>query len=714
MKLLTKVLMLLLLIGITSESQAQMFWNQAVSFPGSSNSYLRLRPTSATNITGSFTLEAWVYPTFNSSNMVIISKGSACSYGLKLSSRRPTVVTNNIPRLISKTSSVLPLNQWSHVAGVFNSVLNKYDIYINGALDTSTFVSNPPAANSDSLYIGKQGLSTYWGMMDDIRIWNKSLSATQIKANYRTFIGLYSPEWNYSGLVLSLPFNEAYSSSNPFTLLDFTNNSNPTFNSNVTAVSLTDQLYTTISPNQSLEFDGTGDYAAMSSYAANEITGAFTTEAWVYLREYSANTQRIFRKGDLSNGYGMFISSNGTMVGTVNSNGIGSNTPIPLKTWTHIAFTQSATGLCKLYINGEMHINFNFPNANPTTDSIFVGGLPTGDGFNGYIDELRISKIEKTQKQIQDYMYTSIDRENDFPGTESVYNMDGGLLPSADISVSMYVRGNAKFSSPNTVDRTPISPLVRYDSGNYQKGFRMKTSNKRIPETGTQGTIYDSIYVNPSMTITDVNVFLGINHTYDGDIEATLFAPNGDSAKIVFDRYTTTQQTGDIIGIFDDQADSSLVNGRYTYFSHIKPEENFNSIFSGDNAQGNWVLKINDDASGDTGMLYSWGIQLNNATLVGVEEQGSNTIPDKFHLAQNYPNPFNPTTAIRFSIAKNVNVKLKVYDITGREVASLLNEEMMPGVYEYTFNGSNLSSGAYFYRLEAGDFIETKKMMLVK
>ena len=97
----------------------------------------------------------------------------------------------------------------------------------------------------------------------------------------------------------------------------------------------------------------------------------------------------------------------------------------------------------------------------------------------------------------------------------------------------------------------------------------------------------------------------------------------------------------------------------------------------------------------------------------------SSEVPESFRLHQNYPNPFNPATKIRFEIPLSVRgekseVRLSVYDIAGKEVARLVNEELQPGIYEYEFNGANLSSGMYFYRLEAGDFIETRKMVLVK
>lgn len=81
---------------------------------------------------------------------------------------------------------------------------------------------------------------------------------------------------------------------------------------------------------------------------------------------------------------------------------------------------------------------------------------------------------------------------------------------------------------------------------------------------------------------------------------------------------------------------------------------------------------------------------------------------------QNYPNPLNPTTKINFSIPKNELVKITIFDLLGKEVAVLLNEEKTVGGYEVEFNAKNLASGIYFYKLSSGDFTETKKMMLVK
>jgi hypothetical protein len=98
---------------------------------------------------------------------------------------------------------------------------------------------------------------------------------------------------------------------------------------------------------------------------------------------------------------------------------------------------------------------------------------------------------------------------------------------------------------------------------------------------------------------------------------------------------------------------------------------------------------------------------------VGVENE-NNFVADDFSLDQNYPNPFNPSTTIRYQVSGSSNVSLEVYDILGNEVATLVNEEKPAGSYEVKFNAAGLSSGIYFYKLQAGSLVETKKMILLR
>ncbi|HEY5534362.1 MAG TPA: T9SS type A sorting domain-containing protein [Ignavibacteria bacterium] len=129
-----------------------------------------------------------------------------------------------------------------------------------------------------------------------------------------------------------------------------------------------------------------------------------------------------------------------------------------------------------------------------------------------------------------------------------------------------------------------------------------------------------------------------------------------------------------------------------------------------------WCVGSTGGGSGYIGKLFKARI---NYTLVGIKPINIQQ-PSEYKLYQNYPNPFNPSTKIKFDIKKSVVsnqysvVILKVFDILGKEVATLLNEKLQPGTYEVTFDGSLLASGIYFYKIVAGNFTQVKRMVLVK
>mgnify|MGYP000255309590 CR=1 FL=1 len=98
-----------------------------------------------------------------------------------------------------------------------------------------------------------------------------------------------------------------------------------------------------------------------------------------------------------------------------------------------------------------------------------------------------------------------------------------------------------------------------------------------------------------------------------------------------------------------------------------------------------------------------------------VTNKGDNDVsPQNFALEQNYPNPFNPSTTIKYSVKENTLVSLKVYDILGNEVVALVNKVQPAGKYIINFDASSLASGVYLYKLSAGSFIDTKKMIFLK
>jgi hypothetical protein len=125
------------------------------------------------------------------------------------------------------------------------------------------------------------------------------------------------------------------------------------------------------------------------------------------------------------------------------------------------------------------------------------------------------------------------------------------------------------------------------------------------------------------------------------------------------------------------------------------------------------------------GQKYYWRVQAINITgsspwsdvwnytpiLADVKEE---EIPTEYSLSQNYPNPFNPTTKIKFALPQTALTKIIIYDLLGREVQTLINKELEAGYHEINFEASNFQSGVYFYSIRSGDFIQTKKMVLMK
>jgi uncharacterized delta-60 repeat protein len=147
-----------------------------------------------------------------------------------------------------------------------------------------------------------------------------------------------------------------------------------------------------------------------------------------------------------------------------------------------------------------------------------------------------------------------------------------------------------------------------------------------------------------------------------------------------------------------------------------------------------WVMRFNSSASDwdeansigvdGAGNVYVTGFSTESSgaddycTIKYSETVGtdpvSNEVPNSYSLSQNYPNPFNPVTNIRFAIPTSGFVSLKIFNVLGTEIASRVNEQLTPGIYEVSFDASDYSSGVYYYKLSAGDYSKTKKMILIK
>ena len=189
--------------------------------------------------------------------------------------------------------------------------------------------------------------------------------------------------------------------------------------------------------------------------------------------------------------------------------------------------------------------------------------------------------------------------------------------------------------------------------------------------------------------IGDIKFDNGTHGTFDVDWADGL-SPEEGAVSIAKYKNVSSHDIGGISyeGVFGE----SEIPGKLVYigfpFETIYPEETRNSVMSA-------VMNYLSSEITSTEGVYS----------------GS---PDKYSISQNYPNPFNPTTKISFSIPEMNNVQLKIFDILGREISTLMNEEKPAGTYEVELEGSSLSSGIYFYQIKSSKYSDIKKMLLIK
>lgn len=594
-----------------SSVKAQMYWNQAATFSGNSSSYVSVPNSSTVNLTGSFSIEAWVNPS-NTSNKGLIAKGGSLGttlrYGIRITSSRVVLLTNGGPKLSSKVTSLIPVNAWTHISATYNSVSGNFNIYINGLLDTSAVVAGAtPSSNTDSLYVGISGASTpFNGKLDEVRLWNRELTATEVNNNMRT--ALESSSGIYNGLVLSMTFQNPVNSS-PFSFNDQSGNNNNGFGRNVTQFDQSFRPSHTISQNECVKFNGNNDYLAGKDTPALSPSPDITVECWVYPQLDQPMT--ILKKG---NSYEVFYTGSRINAKLNGVNISGAGFLAPQFKWTYFMFSyNSSTSTIFLTGNGNSFGGatsvINIP---VNTDSLLIGGGIAESDFIGYIDEVRISNIAINREEFKDYMFTSIDVKNDpFPAALKVnYSFDGNTFDNVNSGgPELFFRNNASFSHPGQSVDVPVTPLDRNSNESFQKGFYMRRPFAAIPSFGS---ISDSVRINSSDPLTDVNLFIGINHENLNDLFIYLIAPNGDSVR-VFNNNSPGTFDNNLVTIFDDNADSSLISNRYnSFYTKIKPSDNFGSLFTGDDPRGMWKLRINDSESGNTGILYSWGIQINN------------------------------------------------------------------------------------------------------
>jgi len=233
-------------------------------------------------------------------------------------------------------------------------------------------------------------------------------------------------------------------------------------------------------------------------------------------------------------------------------------------------------------------------------------------------------------------------------------------------------------------------------------------------------------------------LFLALSDAYS---QSGWYIQNSGTTENLYDVSFTDANTGTAVGASGTIVRTTNGGTNWTsqwfvitdYFSDVSfTDENTGTVvgYSGTilrttNGGTNWSSQTSGTTYQLTGVYFT---DANTGTAVGEGgtilrttnggvtfiNQISSEIPQRFSLYQNYPNPFNPSTSITFDIVKTSDVKLVVFDVLGREVSELVNERLSNGSFRVDFNASNLRSGVYFYKLITDEFVNVKKMVLIK
>jgi hypothetical protein len=214
-------------------------------------------------------------------------------------------------------------------------------------------------------------------------------------------------------------------------------------------------------------------------------------------------------------------------------------------------------------------------------------------------------------------------------------------------------------------------------SANYVARFNTQTNTWSSLGTGSSNGVNGNVF---ELAVVGNEVFVGGSFTEAGGVRANRVA-----------RFNTQTNTWSSLGTGSQNGVNSGVNALAVVGNEVYVGGSFTEAGG---VSANYVARWNSGTSR--------------------VEQLSPTAPKTFLLEQNYPNPFNPSTTIRYQLPVASEVKLEVYDVLGKKIATLVNERQSAGSYQVVWNASGLSSGTYFYRLQAGTFVETKKMIMVK
>ena len=475
--------------------------------------------------------------------------------------------------------------------------------------------------------------------------------------------------------------------------------------------------------NSAYSFDGVDDVIEVSDNSLLDITEQISLAAWIY--PTSQKTQMIIRKGATvtpSPPYGLSLSGTGNIVFDLSPNGQLTQlvkTGYSLNEWSFIVGTYDGT-MMKLYVNGNLEETLSVSGSLNENNNVLLLGTRlrlTSDTFEGILDDIRIYNKALSEGEIDD-LY------NEF--------QDLGLVAYYPFT------GNADDGSGNNLHGTVNGPVLtadRFNNENSAYSFDgvddvIEVSDNSLLDITEQISLAAWIYptsqktqmiIRKGATVTPSPPY-GLALSGTGNIVFDL-SPNGQLTQLVKTGYSLNEWSF-IVGTYDGTMMRLYVNGNLEETLSVSGSlnENNNVLLLGTRLRltSDTFEGILDDiriynkalSEGEIKELYSFNTSISNEEI--------NSITSAYQLNQNFPNPFNPSTTISYVLPKKEQVSLKVYNVFGQEVTTLLDHVMIiPGVQKVIWegtdkNGDKVASGIYFYLLKTDTYSMTKKMILIR
>lgn len=695
----------------------------SVSFDGHGD-YISIPDNDSLDLTDIFTIEFWINSE-TTANKVILEKGIGNkSYHFQSSNSSSTgggrkllfgISNNSNGRIVSQTD-VFDGN-WHHIAATFNNTSSLMQIYVDGKLDASkSSVTLQPTPNSSPIHIGSRGgtvASAITGKMDEVRFWNDERTKEEIQSNmFQNLVG------DESNLLAYYSFD-----GNAVTATDFsTNNFEGALAGDVTRNNENHPYGTIITGNEgwrmfSSPINGMSYGELLDTLWTQGFTGADSEEGTPNVLIWDETTQSF---GSISNADDIPDIGQGFMVYTYDDDdydGTGDGFPKILTTknaqnvgliFSSLEFTNSDTlandGWNLLGNPYGTTIDWDYIfrfSASYLDDAIYVWSDSTDSGngdyltWNGSTGTLKNGKIASWQG----FWVKAFRANPELLFTNGARTSGGIFLKKKSVpTLSLTLNGNGRRST-TMVSLQPEASITKDRSDAY-KLKSLNTDNFLALFTQLEDGFGLDINALPSDLDKLIEIPVGFDGTdLNGDFELNWELENipADWNFVLVDNITNEEVYLKSESSYSFELTQKVAKKIKTQ-NHTSPQHGVISPK---------VIKAkSQDASRFTLRIAPPGVSVSNETLVD--------LPIKVELQQNYPNPFNPSTTIAYGIPKTGKVTLEVFDLLGRKVATLLNQNKTAGRHTINFDARSFSSGMYIYRLQAGNSVITKKLTLIK